>query len=217
MSEERGQADVKIFLGVAVSLALAVFVGIFVLLRNPPADLPAAGSPPDVDRTLRPFVLTERSGADVSRESLSNKFLVVNFIHTGCSISCEQVNKRMTEVQRLVADQADVQLLSLSVDPRSDTPPALVKFAERFSADSKKWLFLTGDKTEVYDLIEYSFLRRHTGAGINPELGGFLDTDRIALVDRSGKVRRYFNGMQSSAPQSIGDAIQHLRSDSAQR
>lgn len=214
MPEQENSRDVKIFVGAAIVLAIVVFFGMSWLLRHPETPIPSEGRPPDSDRQLQHFVLTERSGATVSRDALSNKFLVVNFIHTGCSVSCEQVNRRMSELQTIVQDQTDVQLLSLTVDPRSDSPPALAKFADRFKADAQKWIFLTGDKEPVYDLIETSFLTRHTGGVVSPETGGFLDTDRIALVDKAGKVRLYFNGLQSTAPQSIAEAIEKLRTES---
>ncbi|MBA4147628.1 MAG: SCO family protein [Verrucomicrobia bacterium] len=217
MSAERPQKDVTIFIGAVTVLSVLIFAGIFLILRHSHSH-PHASSladEPEIKRELQPFVLTERSGAEVSRESVSNKFLVVNFIHTGCSISCEQVNKRMAEVQRLVANDQDVLLLSLTIDPRSDTPPALVKFADRFGADANRWLFLTGDKQPVFDLIESSFLRRDTNVVYQQFSGGFVGVDKIALVDKTGRVRRYFNGLQSGAPKSIVDSINEIRSQSS--
>lgn len=213
MSEERPQKDVNIFIGVVTVLSVLIFAGIFLILRQPHSHPHAATADdsPEINRALQPFVLTERSGAEISHESVSNKFLVVNFMHTGCSISCEQVNKRMAEVQRLVENDPDVLLLSLTIDPGSDTPPALTKFANRFGADAKRWLFLTGDKEEVFDLIETSFLRRDMRADYQKFAGGFLGVDKIALVDKTGKVQRYFNGVQASTPKSIVESIAELR------
>ena len=49
-------------------------------------------------RELIDFTLTDRTGLTVTRADLDGKFLVVNFVFTGCSISCLQVNYRMAEI-----------------------------------------------------------------------------------------------------------------------
>jgi len=204
-------------MGVVSVFALLIFAGVFFLLRQTSTDNhphAALGELPDTNRVLQPFVLTERSGVEISHETVSNKFLVVNFVHTGCSISCEQVNKRMAEVQEMVKSDPDVLLLSLTVDPRTDTPPALAKFADRFGADAERWLFLTGARKPVFDLIEGSFLRRDTNA-VYQLSGGFVGVDYIALVDKSGRVRRYFNGLKASTPKDIVETIEEFRREAS--
>ena len=113
---------------------------------------PLASSPPDHPRHLVEFKLTDRSGRSVTQADLTGKFLVVNFVFTSCSLSCRAVNDRMEEIQRLVAGVNDVRLVSLTVDPRSDTPSVLARFADGYYADTNRWLFLTGDKAELYRL-----------------------------------------------------------------
>jgi protein SCO1 len=204
------QADERIFLWGASLLAAAVAAGVVLM-----ATLGNGGSEGELavgERHLVDFNLTERSGRTVGMSELRGKFLVVNFVHTGCSISCALVNQRMAEVQKLVAGQNDVQLLSLTVDPGTDSPAVLTKFASQFGADPERWLFLTGEKRAVYQLIETSFLSRDTNATRMEMPGGFRKADHIALVDREGKVRSYFPGMKSGTPAAIVKAIDELRS-----
>ena len=160
------------------------------------------------------FSLTERDGRTVTREDLRGKFLVVNFVHTGCSISCAVVNRRMAEVQKLSAGQEDVQLLSLTVDPGTDTPAVLSKFAGQFGADAQRWWFLTGTKPSVYRVIESSFLARDTNSLYQSMPGGFFKADHIALVDREGTVRKFFPGMKSESVAGIMKALDELRHES---
>jgi protein SCO1 len=203
------QADERIFLWGASLLAVAVAAGVVLM-----ATLRSGGGEGELavgERRLVDFNLTERSGRAVGMNELRDKFLVVNFVHTGCSISCALVNQRMAEVQKLVADRNDVQLLSLTVDPGTDSPAVLTKFANQFGADADRWLFLTGDKRSVYQLIETSFLSRDTNATRMEMPGGFRKADHIALVDRDGNVRRYFPGMKFETPATIVKAIDELR------
>ena len=119
----------------------------------------------------------------------------------------------MAEVQRLTAGQADVRLLSFTVDPRTDTPPVLAEFGRKFGADAARWSLLTGDKAELYALIETSFLKREPLAHNTLMPGGFLDVDRIAVVDRVGKVRRYFDGVRAETPAAIVKFLNELRAE----
>lgn len=169
--------------------------------------------PPARERHLIDFSLTDRTGRTVTRGDLSNQFLVVNFVFTSCSVSCLQVSRHMAAIQKLVADQPDVRLVSLTVDPRTDTPPVLARFADRFGADTNRWLFLTGAKQTLHPLIETSFLDRGREDDWNPMPGGFLDADRLVVVDPSGRVRAYFNGMKSTAPREVAEALNRLRTE----
>jgi cytochrome oxidase Cu insertion factor (SCO1/SenC/PrrC family) len=163
--------------------------------------------PPRQSRQLTEFRLTERSGRLVERAEFQGKILVANFVFTGCSLACYEVSRRMTEIQGYVASKPDVQLVSFSVDPRTDTPEVLSSFADRLKADSKRWLFLTGDKGEVYRVIETSFLPKAPLDAPSLIPGNFDRAERIVVVDRDGKVRRYFDGMSSSVVGQVLDEI----------
>lgn len=203
--------DLKLFYGF-VTVLIGGMIALLVLWR--PSDAPIKSQLPDQLRQLGAFTFTDQTGRTVTQAEVAGKFAVVNFVHTSCSISCLQVNQRMAEVQRLTAGQDDVRLLSFTVDPRTDTPPVLAEFGRKFGAEAKRWSLLTGNKTELYALIETSFLKRESQAGSSTMPGGFHDVDRIALVDRNGQVRRYFDGMRSETPAGIVKFLNELRAES---
>lgn len=193
-------------LGLGVGLA-ALSSGIAWLTGRPATTLPASGLPP---RSLVDFALTDSTGRLVSREDFRNQILVVSFVFTSCSLSCLAVNDRMAELQRALAGAEDVRLVSLSVDPRTDTPATLARFAARYGANTNRWLFLTGDKAEVYRVIESSFLTRSRELEtIIP--GGFANSDHLMLVDRAGRVRESFGGLRPAVVPQILAAIDRLR------
>jgi cytochrome oxidase Cu insertion factor (SCO1/SenC/PrrC family) len=63
----------------------------------------------------------------------------------------------MARLQRDFADDRDVRLVSISVDPEHDTPDVLRDYAQRFGAAPERWLFLTGDKAAIYRLAQEGF------------------------------------------------------------
>jgi cytochrome oxidase Cu insertion factor (SCO1/SenC/PrrC family) len=202
--------DLKVFYGF-VGLVIVAMLG---LLFWRPSDSAGGKMPPGPPRQLGAFAFTDQTGQPVTQATVAGKFAVVNFVHTSCAVSCLQVNQHMAEVQRRTAGQADVHLLSFTVDPRTDTPPVLAEFAKKYGADAARWSFLTGNKTELYALIETSFLRREPLERSSPMPGGFQDVDRIAVVDRTGRVRRYFDGLRPETPQVIAKFLDELRKES---
>jgi cytochrome oxidase Cu insertion factor (SCO1/SenC/PrrC family) len=166
---------------------------------------------PENQRQLVEFSLTDRTGRNITRNDVAGKFLVVDFLFTSCSLTCPIVNRHMAQFQKLTADQRDVMLVSLTVDPRDDTVPVLAKYGERFGADTNRWLLLTGEKGSLYQLISTSFLAQGDPDPFNYMPGNFVHTERIALVDPSGHVRTYFDGLQDDVAEKISGEIARLR------
>ena len=138
--------DEKLFLLIVVALALVAGVGSWFAAGALSRHDQLRGILPDKERTLGEFSLTDETGRTVTRADFDGKILAVSFLFTSCSLTCPEVSKRMAEIQRLTANDADVRLVSLTVDPRTDTPPVLAKWGARFGADTNRWHFLTGAK-----------------------------------------------------------------------
>jgi len=113
-------------------------------------DLPPIG-------TVPAFTLHERSGRAVSKEDLLGKVWVTDFIFTRCVDECPLASQRMARLQAAFATKADFRLVSITVDPAHDTPEVLARYAANFGADAQRWLFLTGEKTAIYQLVRRGF------------------------------------------------------------
>jgi protein SCO1 len=145
------------------------------------------------------FSLTERSGRTVGRGDLLGKVWVASFIFTRCAGPCSQVTGTMARLQSELANEQDVILVSFTVDPQYDTPKVLTAYADRFGAHAERWLFLTGKEDEVYPLIRESFklaAEQNAGAARTPG-NEVTHSTRLAVVDRRGQVRDYFDATQA--------------------
>jgi protein SCO1/2 len=147
----------------------------------------------------------------VKRADLDNQFLVVSFIFTGCALDGLHAVDYMAQIQQKLTNHADVRLVSLTIDPGSDTPEALAKFAQRFGADTNKWFFLTGDRKAVYGLIEQSFLGPPSRSLFKTTPGGFADTDCIFLVDKQGVLKEKFHAGKPTVVHQVLQSIQSRR------
>lgn len=203
----------KFFLIVVIALAAVAGVGSWVAATALAHRDHLHGILPDKPRRLVDFSLTDRTGRTVTRADLDGKILVVSFLFTSCSLTCPEVSRRMAEIQKRTEDDPDVLLLSLTVDPRSDTTDALAKWGERYGADTNRWLLLTGDKTMEHRLIGESFLATDAGDPFNSMPGNFTGTDRIAVVDQQGRTRVFFDGLRTETPAAVMAEIARLRAE----
>jgi cytochrome oxidase Cu insertion factor (SCO1/SenC/PrrC family) len=103
------------------------------------------------------FTLRERNGKLVTKADLLGKVWVADFIFTRCVDECPLVSQRMARLQAAFATQIDFRLVSITVDPEHDTPEVLAQYAAHFGAEAQRWLFLTGDKTAIYRLVQKGF------------------------------------------------------------
>jgi protein SCO1/2 len=106
---------------------------------------------------LPDFSLIERTQRRVTRADLLGTVWVANFIYTHCTDTCPLQSARMATLQRDFRGEQGLRFLSITVDPKRDTPAVLAKYAAQFDADRDRWLFLTGDKPAIYALIQEGF------------------------------------------------------------
>jgi len=222
--KRRQRNDERIFAIVAVILCLflgAAFCALLVVLnergQQPEAateNLPDSAPiliQPDRPRQLVDFSLTNSEGGIVTRRDLDGKILVVDFLFTSCSLTCPAVNSQMAQIQHLTTNEPDIKLVSLTVDPRDDTPSVLQKYGANFGADSNRWCFLTGNRSTLYNLIGNSFLSHDTNDPFGYMPGNFAHTERIAVVDSHGKLRGYFDGLNQEAAGAVVEEVNKLR------
>lgn len=181
-------------------LVLGTLIVLVVLYRST-EDATPPGSPPDELRkfsVVPPFSLTERSGREITNRDLDGKIWVADFVYTTCPGPCPLVTANMALLQKAVANDPHVQLVTFTVDPQTDTPAVLAKYADKYGADPNRWWFLTGPQKPLYSLIQDGFLQAvKDNRAEQPEPGQFTVTHStyFALVDADGNVRGFYNGV----------------------
>jgi protein SCO1 len=81
---------------------------------------------------------------------IQGRVVIINSFFTSCNGSCPVMAAAFAEIQKHLGDRLgkDVYLISISVDPTTDTPARLKEYASRFQA-RPGWYFLTGTKANV--------------------------------------------------------------------
>jgi len=121
---------------------------------------PEASSP--AEKYFTDVELINQDGKKVHFYSdiLKGKTVVVNAFFTSCTSVCPPMNRNMEKIQEVLGNRVgrDVFLVSMTVDPETDTPARMKEYAQKFHA-GPGWIFLTGKKENLdwalYKLGQY--------------------------------------------------------------
>lgn len=182
---------------------VAVLIGWRILDRS--AELPVY-HPMDLDRRLvdpavrgergehhiRDFNLTDQRGRRITLASVRGKVLLVDFFFTTCGTICPKMSEQMARVQDAYKDDPRLLLLSHSVTPEIDSVPVLADYGQRYGADPDRWLFLTGDRAQIYALARRSYFAATDEGDGGPD--DFVHTENLVLVDTLLRIRGFYDG-----------------------
>jgi len=118
-------------------------------IRDEPSASSSSIRIPDVD-------VYDQNGKRLKFNSdlIKGKTVAINFIFTTCTAICPPLTATFRRVQQeLAAQNLPVQLISISVDPLTDTPERLRDFAAKFKA-GPGWTFVTGDKAAIDSILQ---------------------------------------------------------------
>jgi protein SCO1/2 len=126
------------------------------------ADSPGAPARSPAEKYFSDVELIDQDGRKLRFYSdvLKNKVVVINTFFTTCTSICPPMNRNFEKMQEALGERLgkDAFLVSISVDPETDTPTRLKDYGRRFHA-RPGWLFLTGKKENVdwalYKLGQY--------------------------------------------------------------
>lgn len=173
-------------------LLSAVFMFYYYNVSHRPPALPVLG---EQGHKVRPFAFTNQDGKTITNQDVKGKIYVVEYFFTTCKGICPRMNENMTQVFKAYHGNKDVMILSHTVDPQKDTVAAMKEYSLRYEADPRQWLFLTGDKKELYDMARYSYLVTAADETDTTDIeSDFIHTDRFVLVDRDAHIRGQYEG-----------------------
>jgi protein SCO1/2 len=200
-----------LLVGVLVALAVAFLLHRF---GRPAAEpLPVLGTIPD-------FTLTDQPGRTVGRRDLLGAPWVGDLVFTRCVLACPLMSTKMAALDRDLPRSGRAgapRLVSISVDPEHDVPEVLAEYAERYRA-SDRWLFLTGDRDDIYRLAGEGM---HLGFDPNPPLVPLVEGDdlyhstRFVLVDGLGRVRGYYDSESAEELETLRGDLAGLLEEAA--
>ena len=152
----------------------------------------------DIAPVLPDFSFTERDGSTITKADLLGEPWIATLFFTSCAGPCPRLS---VDIRSLIHDQlagSDVSIVSFSVDPEYDTLERLASYADTYTADPERWLFLRGDEPVIHGFIQNG-LKLAVAAGqdadANERLTARLQathSTRLTVIDAEGRIRGYF-------------------------
>jgi protein SCO1 len=184
-------------------LALALMAWpTLVVAHDAPHDqrLPTIGPAPE-------FTLISQDGTRVSLADYRGKVVALTFIFASCTDTCPLLTDKMARVQNALGDNfgARIAFISITVDPKRDTPEVLREYATNFGANLAGWAFLTGDPASIRDI------ERRYGVFVETTASGDINhTFLTSLIDPRGMLRVQYLGVRFDLEEFRRDLISLL-------
>lgn len=132
------------------------------------------------------FNLVSSDGTPITADSMDSTIYVMSFFFATCPTICPAMNFHLNEIESRFKGYENFKLLSITVDPAKDSVEALAAYAKMRNYNTDKWLFATGEQTEIYELAKKVYLNAFEDQTAE---GGFLHSTNAILVDWNGHIR----------------------------
>ena len=155
---------------------------------------------------VQPFRFTDQNGQSLTQKDVTGKVYVAEFFFTTCKGICPKLNNNIKKIYAEFPDEKGLIFLSHTVDPEIDSVGRLKRYADSLGVNGNRWHFLTGSKDSLYYAARASYQLddpKNNAESIDEQ---FLHTQLFALVDKSGRLRKIYDGLKA-------DDISELKTD----
>jgi protein SCO1/2 len=193
-----------------MKLKLLIVLSIFCLLVPLSAQDSIANAPVTHVKLVVPdLMVVNQSGERVRFNSdvINNRVAVISSFFTSCTAFCPLTQERLSRLAKELGDRMgkDVVFVSVSVDPKRDTPQRMKAWAEKFHIGSG-WTLVSGKKEDIEMLLNsfglYVDMQRHQSALIiGNQKHGWV---RVSSWSSPARLAQVIDGVEKNPPMTAG-------------
>lgn len=167
-----------------------------------------------IGKEVPDFTLTNQDGKRISLKGFRGKALAITFIYTKCPLPdyCIKMSTNFSDLAKQLqnSDLKDkIRLLSISFDPKNDTPKVLKDYGLGYlrgveNPDFSVWQLATGTDKEVKNIAEFFGLYYEADDKDKTQINHSL---RTIVISPEGKVQKVFSGNEWTT----GDLLRELQ------
>jgi protein SCO1/2 len=144
-----------------------------------------------------------QDGRRIRLSDFKGKAVALTFIYTRCPLPdyCILMSNNFGKVQRLLAQDRSLDgkwhLITVSFDPKFDSPRVLKEYGKSYRADFASWDFITDPDTSGKTIMKLA-----DGLGLtyeNDEGGLIAHNLRTVVLDKEGRIRKVIQGNEWKA------------------
>jgi protein SCO1/2 len=184
-----------------LGLALLAVLAVVGCSKRSAKDVPVLGQLPE-------FSLVDQNEEPFDRETMEGNLWVSAFVFTHCRSTCPRLTAHMKGLQSRLSDVPSAHFVSVSVDPRNDTPEVIKAYMTKNELDESNWRFVTGQEEAIRHVVVDGF-RVGLGDEDSKAAGAeeIMHSNSFVLVDQNAQVRGYYRANNDG----IGDLERDLR------
>lgn len=151
-----------------------------------------------LDKAAPDFALQDANGKPVRLSDIRGNVIVLHFIYAGCPDVCPLHADRIAEIQSMINQtpmKTQVQFVTVTTDPKNDTPGVLRAYGEQHRLDPVNWVFLTtgaehpeGATRKLAEQFGHKFMKQDDGYQVH----GIV----THVIDKEGRWRANFHGLK---------------------
>ena len=161
------------------------------------------------DLRIPDVTLIDQNGKPVRfyTDLVKNRAVAINFVFTTCTTICPPMGANFAKLQKVLGGRSgqDVHLISVSVDPGTDTPERLKAWAQKFGA-GPGWTLVTGDREEVTRLLK----------ALGVYTAGFADHSPLVLLGNDAS-HRWTRAYGLAPPAKLAELIDQMAPKTAKK
>ncbi len=167
-----------------------------------------------IGKEVPALTLINQDGKRISLKDFRGKAAAITFIYSRCPLPeyCTKMSTNFSDLARQLQTsdlKNDIRLLTVSFDPKIDTPKVLKDYGLAYlrgieNPDFTVWQLATGTDKEVKDIAGFFGLRYETDENDKTQFNHSL---RTIVITPEGKVQKVFSGNEWTT----GDLLKELQ------
>jgi len=189
-----------------------------------------------INSAIPDFSFTDQNGDTVTEKLTRDKVYVAEYFFTTCKGICPKMNANMRRVYDTYKDNNNFLILSHTCMPETDSVPVLKAYEQKMiggklvkrpgggykvevpaapaDVHNTNWYFLTGAKDKLYKMARAGYMIDNGKPDSTQRIQDqFIHTQFFALVDRSGRLRGIYDGLEENEIQKLIGDIKDLLSE----
>lgn len=157
------------------------------------------------------FIFTDQEGQKLTQQYFDSGATIVNFFFSTCKDVCPKMNGNVLNLYEKYLNTKGLHFLSHTVDPETDSVAVLSKYANNLRALSYKWKFVTGNKSDIYNIAMKGYLLP-TGYDSSVAIDSvkFFHSQQLLLIDNHHRIRGIYDGLLSYDIKRLDDELKVL-------
>lgn len=145
-------------------------------------------------------------------QELKGKVTVMVMIYTSCKVACPRLVADMRNIESQVPEKylPRVQFVLVSIDPETDTPVKLKRFAHENEMEEKHWIFLQGTPYTTRELANVLSVKYEEISPID-----FSHSNIISVFNPNGELVHQQEGLGVDNAEVIDKIISTLKAMSS--